>query len=70
MSGRQAFPDTLGLPHDVRLHHTGVKHFQHSAVGRLDLTFNAKEIPRLRPDCARSFKDEGDGVIRGEHVRA
>jgi hypothetical protein len=31
--------------HDVRLHRTGVKHFCHPAVGRLDLTFDAMEIP-------------------------
>jgi transcriptional regulator with XRE-family HTH domain len=30
--------------HDVRLHRTGVKHFRHPAVGRLDLTFDAMEI--------------------------
>jgi hypothetical protein len=29
----------------VRLHRTGVKHFRHPAVGRLDLTFDAMEIP-------------------------
>ena len=31
--------------HDVRLHRTGVKHFNHPAIGRLDLTFDAMEIP-------------------------
>lgn len=34
--------------HDVRLHRTGVKHFRHPVVGRLDLTFDAMEIPTDR----------------------
>ena len=29
----------------MRLHRTGVKHFRHPVVGRLDLTFDAMEIP-------------------------
>ena len=36
---------TRWAAHDVRLHRTGVKHFNHPAVGRLDLTFDAMEIP-------------------------
>ena len=36
---------TRWAAHDVRLHRTGVKHFCHPAVGRLDLTFDAMEIP-------------------------
>ena len=43
LSGR-----TRWAAHDVRLHRTGVKHFQHPAVGRLDLTFDAMEIPTDR----------------------
>ncbi|WP_426513901.1 helix-turn-helix transcriptional regulator [Dactylosporangium sp. McL0621] len=31
--------------HNVRLHHTGVKHFQHPVVGRLDLAFEALPLP-------------------------
>jgi transcriptional regulator with XRE-family HTH domain len=31
--------------HNVRLHHTGVKHFQHPVVGRLDLAFEAMPLP-------------------------
>lgn len=31
--------------HDVRLHHTGTKHFQHPVVGRLDLAFEAMPLP-------------------------
>jgi hypothetical protein len=48
--GRRVVHPQRGVPHrwaahDVRLHRTGVKHFQHPAVGRLDLTFDAMEIP-------------------------
>jgi hypothetical protein len=39
---------TRWAAHDVRLHRTGVKHFRHPAVGRLDLTFDAMEIPTDR----------------------
>ena len=31
--------------HDVRLHRSGVKHFNHPVVGRLDLTFDAMDLP-------------------------
>ncbi|GAA1883176.1 helix-turn-helix transcriptional regulator [Asanoa iriomotensis] len=31
--------------HNVRLHHTGVKHFDHPIVGRLDLGFEAMPMP-------------------------
>jgi transcriptional regulator with XRE-family HTH domain len=31
--------------HNVRLHHTGVKHFQHPVVGRLDIAFEAMPLP-------------------------
>jgi transcriptional regulator with XRE-family HTH domain len=31
--------------HDVRLHRSGIKHFQHPVVGRLDLTFDAMDLP-------------------------
>lgn len=30
--------------HDVRLHRTGVKHFHHPAVGRLDLAFDSMAL--------------------------
>jgi transcriptional regulator with XRE-family HTH domain len=36
---------TRWAAHDVRLHRSGVKHFRHPVVGRLDLTFDALEIP-------------------------
>ncbi|MFF5565131.1 helix-turn-helix transcriptional regulator [Streptomyces sp. NPDC012623] len=35
----------LWAAHNVRLHHTGVKHFHHPAVGALILTFEALPIP-------------------------
>ncbi|HEY0817097.1 MAG TPA: helix-turn-helix transcriptional regulator [Pseudonocardia sp.] len=31
--------------HDVRLHRSGTKHFQHPVVGRLDLAFEAMALP-------------------------
>ena len=31
--------------HNVRLHHTGVKHFHHPIVGRLELGFEAMPLP-------------------------
>jgi hypothetical protein len=31
--------------HDVRLHHTGTKRFQHPVIGRLDLGFEAMPMP-------------------------
>ncbi len=34
----------LWAAHDVRLHRTGIKHFRHPAVGRLDLMFEAMAL--------------------------
>lgn len=31
--------------HDVRLHHTGVKHFNHPNLGRIDVAFEAMPLP-------------------------
>jgi transcriptional regulator with XRE-family HTH domain len=36
---------TRWAAHNVRLHHTGVKHFLHPVVGDLSLTFEAMELP-------------------------
>ena len=36
---------TLWAAHDVRLHLTGTKHFQHPVVGALNLSFDALELP-------------------------
>jgi transcriptional regulator with XRE-family HTH domain len=36
---------TRWAAHNVRLHHTGVKHFHHPVVGDLSLTFEAMELP-------------------------
>jgi hypothetical protein len=36
---------TRWAAHNVRLHHTGVKSFQHPIVGRLDLAFEAMPMP-------------------------
>ena len=36
---------TRWAAHDVRLHHTGTKRFQHPAVGRLELGFEGLPMP-------------------------
>jgi transcriptional regulator with XRE-family HTH domain len=36
---------TRWAAHDVRLHHTGVKHFMHPEVGALELRFEAMPLP-------------------------
>ncbi len=36
---------TRWAAHNVRLHHTGIKHFHHPVVGRLDLAFEAMPLP-------------------------
>jgi hypothetical protein len=36
---------TLWAAHNVRLHHTGVKHFRHPVVGELSLNFEAMPLP-------------------------
>jgi transcriptional regulator with XRE-family HTH domain len=36
---------TRWAAHDVRLHHTGLKHFHHPVVGDLDLAFDALALP-------------------------
>jgi transcriptional regulator with XRE-family HTH domain len=36
---------TRWAAHNVRLHHTGVKHFHHPIVGRLELAFEAMPLP-------------------------
>jgi len=36
---------TLWAAHDVRLHHTGIKHFHHPVVGNLRISFEAMPLP-------------------------
>jgi len=36
---------TRWAAHNVRLHHTGTKRFNHPVVGRLDLTYDSLELP-------------------------
>ena len=36
---------TRWAAHDVRLHRTGIKHFQHPVVGAVELAFDALELP-------------------------
>ena len=54
--------------HDVRLHRTGVKHFRHPAVGRLDLTFDAMEIPTDRGLTLTAYTAE-PGTPSEENLR-
>jgi MmyB-like transcription regulator ligand binding domain len=39
---------TRWAAHNVRLHRTGIKHFQHPIVGHLDVAFDAMELPAER----------------------
>ena len=45
LSTRSAEFRTRWAAHDVRLHRSGVKQFDHPVVGRLDLSFDAMELP-------------------------
>ncbi|MDQ3760935.1 MAG: helix-turn-helix transcriptional regulator [Actinomycetota bacterium] len=36
---------TRWAAHDVRLHHTGFKQFHHPVVGRIDVAYNAMDLP-------------------------
>jgi hypothetical protein len=45
LATRSAEFRTRWAAHNVRLHHTGTKHFQHPVVGRLDLSFEAMPLP-------------------------
>jgi transcriptional regulator with XRE-family HTH domain len=45
LSTRSEIFRTRWAAHNVRFHHTGVKHFHHPVVGDLSLTFEAMELP-------------------------
>ncbi len=45
LATRSATFRTLWAAHNVRLHHTGVKHFHHPVAGRLELGFEAMPLP-------------------------
>jgi hypothetical protein len=45
LSTRSEESRTFWTAHDVRLHRTGIKHFQHPVVGALNLRFDALELP-------------------------
>lgn len=45
LATRSAQFRTLWAAHNVRLHHTGIKHFRHPVVGELSLGFEAMPLP-------------------------
>jgi transcriptional regulator with XRE-family HTH domain len=58
---------TRWAAHNVRLHHTGLKHFDHPVVGRLDLAFEAMPLPAdpgltLTAYSAESGSPSGDAL--------
>jgi transcriptional regulator with XRE-family HTH domain len=59
---------TRWAAHDVRLHRTGVKHFNHTVVGRLDLTFDAMEIP-TDPGLTMTCYTAEPGTASDENLR-
>jgi transcriptional regulator with XRE-family HTH domain len=54
--------------HNVRLHHTGVKHFQHPVVGRLDLAFEAMPLP-ADPGLTLTAYSAAAGTPAGDALR-
>ncbi|WP_092556942.1 helix-turn-helix transcriptional regulator [Actinoplanes derwentensis] len=54
--------------HDVRLHHTGVKRFQHPVVGRIDLGFEAMPMP-ADPGLTLTAYSAGPGTPASDALR-
>lgn len=54
--------------HNVRLHHTGVKRFQHPVVGRLDLAFEAMPLP-ADPGLTMTAYSAAAGTATGDALR-
>jgi transcriptional regulator with XRE-family HTH domain len=59
---------TRWAAHNVRLHHTGTKRFQHPAVGRLDLTFEAMPLP-ADPGLTLTAYSATTGTPTGDALR-
>ncbi len=57
----------LWAAHDVRLHRFGAKHFHHSAVGDLNLTFDALELPG-EPDLTLTAYSAEPGTVAADNV--
>ncbi|MGC9666074.1 helix-turn-helix domain-containing protein [Planosporangium sp. 12N6] len=56
---------TRWAAHNVRLHHTGVKHFHHPIVGHLDLAFEAMPLP-ADPGLTMTAYSAEPGTASGE----
>jgi transcriptional regulator with XRE-family HTH domain len=54
--------------HDVRLHHTGSKHFRHPVVGPLDLAFEAMPLP-ADPGLTLTAYSAGHGTPAHDALR-
>ncbi|MET7706441.1 helix-turn-helix transcriptional regulator [Micromonospora sp. NPDC005413] len=59
---------TRWAAHNVRLHHTGVKHFQHPVAGRLDLAFEAMPLP-ADPGLTLTAYSAAAGTPSGDALR-
>jgi hypothetical protein len=59
---------TRWAAHNVRLHHTGVKQFQHPVVGRLDLAFEAMPMP-ADPGLTLTAYNAAAGTPAGDALR-
>lgn len=57
----------LWAAHDVRLHRFGAKHFRHPAVGDLDLTFDALELPG-EPDLTLTAYSAEPGTLAADNL--
>lgn len=59
---------TRWATHDVRLHHTGIKRFQHPVVGRLELAFEAMPLP-ADPGLTLTAYSAAAGTAAGDALR-
>jgi transcriptional regulator with XRE-family HTH domain len=57
----------LWAAHDVRLHRFGTKHFRHPAVGDLNLTFDALELPG-EPDLTLTAYSAEPGTVAADNL--
>jgi transcriptional regulator with XRE-family HTH domain len=59
---------TRWAAHNVRLHHTGIKRFQHPVVGRLELAFEAMPLP-ADPGLTMTAYSADAGTPAGDALR-
>ena len=57
----------LWAAHDVRLHRFGTKHFRHPAVGDLELTFDALELPG-EPELTLTAYSAEPGTVAADNL--